>query len=293
MRKMLLAALLLSFQLNVPAHAGNEETNAAHPPQSDYADAFAYWQPLAQQGNPEAQYTLALMYDLGQGTEKNPEQAITWLRKAAGQDFAAARYTLGTKYLHGNGVAIDEDEAIRWFTPLVPSQAAAALASPYAQLVIYELGGKYAATPETPRDYSVTFPWFDNLAREGNPFAQYYLGMMHERGLGTSVDTAESRKWFEKAAAGGVAAAMEKLADFYRDGRNITASPVMAYALLDLAAADRGILPQNRERILGKRQQLAENLSAAERGQAEKLKQSLQQPGNFVATLHARTNSPR
>ncbi len=49
------------------------------------------------------------------------------------------------------------------------------------------------------------------LAEKGDVRAQYYLGEMHEQGLGTRQNLGEAFKWYEKAAEKGDAWAKRKL----------------------------------------------------------------------------------
>jgi TPR repeat protein len=50
------------------------------------------------------------------------------------------------------------------------------------------------------------------MAEKGDTRAQYYLGEMHEQGLGTKQDVDEAFKWYAKAAEQGDSLAMRKLA---------------------------------------------------------------------------------
>ncbi len=50
------------------------------------------------------------------------------------------------------------------------------------------------------------------IAEKGNTRAQYYLGEMHEQGLGTRRDVDEAFKWYAKAAEQGDPLAKRKLA---------------------------------------------------------------------------------
>lgn len=50
------------------------------------------------------------------------------------------------------------------------------------------------------------------MAENGNSRAQYYLGEMHENGLGTKQDVDEAFKWYVKAADQGDALAKRKIA---------------------------------------------------------------------------------
>jgi TPR repeat protein len=49
------------------------------------------------------------------------------------------------------------------------------------------------------------------MAEQGKPRAQYYLGEMHEQGLGTKQDVDEAFKWYAKAAEQGDPLAQRKM----------------------------------------------------------------------------------
>lgn len=63
--------------------------------QGDYAKAVAEWQPLAEAGDPDAQFNLGQAYKLGRGVKADPDTALQWYRKAAGQGHARAEDNLG------------------------------------------------------------------------------------------------------------------------------------------------------------------------------------------------------
>ena len=68
-------------------------------------------QPLAESGNAEAQYRLAVQYQAGLGVVANPPQAIHWMREAAAQDHGLALHGLGIMYLYGECVEKNERQA--------------------------------------------------------------------------------------------------------------------------------------------------------------------------------------
>ncbi|HHO47026.1 MAG TPA: sel1 repeat family protein [Desulfobacteraceae bacterium] len=70
---------------------------------------------LAEAGDAEAQYSLAMMYDLGNNLSRDEEKAIYWFRKAAEQDLAAACHSLGIKYEFGSSVGQSSTEAAYWY----------------------------------------------------------------------------------------------------------------------------------------------------------------------------------
>jgi TPR repeat protein len=49
----------------------------------DYAAALKEWEPLAKQGNADAQNNLGTMYANGKGVLKDDKQAASWYQKAA------------------------------------------------------------------------------------------------------------------------------------------------------------------------------------------------------------------
>lgn len=71
--------------------------------------------PLAEQGNPKAQYSLGMMYLNGLGVTQDDQQAAILIRKAAEQGIAEAQYNIGEMYLDGAGVSKDEQQATSWF----------------------------------------------------------------------------------------------------------------------------------------------------------------------------------
>ena len=97
------------------ALAGYEEGMDAFS-RGDYATAFEELRPLADRGDPNAQFTLGFMYDYGQGVRRNAIEAIWWYRKAAEQGSAVAQFTLGGIYESGRGAPKDLIAAYRWYS---------------------------------------------------------------------------------------------------------------------------------------------------------------------------------
>lgn len=76
----------------------------------DYAAALAQWRPLAERGDPDAQFNLAQAYRLGRGVPASLPTAIELYRKAATQDHVEAGGLLGLT-LFQNG---KRKEAMPW-----------------------------------------------------------------------------------------------------------------------------------------------------------------------------------
>ena len=67
----------------------------------EFAKAFKFLSPLAETGNAQAQYRLAIMYQNGLGHVRNDMMALKWMRAAAEQGDALAQHGLGFMFLLG------------------------------------------------------------------------------------------------------------------------------------------------------------------------------------------------
>ncbi|MGE4323779.1 MAG: SPOR domain-containing protein [Sphingobium sp.] len=63
--------------------------------QGDYAKAIGEWRPLAQAGDPDAQFNMGQAYKLGRGVQPDLNSAIDWYRRAATQGHLRAEDNLG------------------------------------------------------------------------------------------------------------------------------------------------------------------------------------------------------
>lgn len=81
-----------------------------------YMEALKLWQPLADKGIAEAQYSVGFLYHSGWGPERNLDTAIRWYTLAGEQDENRAQFNLGVLYLEGDteGMAIDYAAGVKW-----------------------------------------------------------------------------------------------------------------------------------------------------------------------------------
>lgn len=101
-------ALALGLLLGWAAPAGAQEDAGYEAYQrGDYAGALREWRSDAEDGSAEAQYNLAVLYDLGQGVERDKAQAARWYREAALRGLAAAQFNLALMLASGEGVIRD------------------------------------------------------------------------------------------------------------------------------------------------------------------------------------------
>ena len=66
--------------------------------------AFDCYLRSAKSGQPEAQYRLAVMYREGRGSQKNFEEYLWWLNKAAEAGHVTAQFELAARYQMGGNL---------------------------------------------------------------------------------------------------------------------------------------------------------------------------------------------
>lgn len=108
--------LLVSCLIGASPYVAAEESPAQAAYQTkNYREAMRLYRPLAEQGNPEAQYFVGRMYEKGQGVRKDQNEVVKWYRKSAEGGYAAAQYRLAVGYAYGlAGLSKDQDEAGKW-----------------------------------------------------------------------------------------------------------------------------------------------------------------------------------
>ena len=110
-----IAAFAIWAVLATPVAAQKIDAGRAAYEAGDYATALENFQPLAEQGNAEAQFNLGFMYYIGQGVPQDYAEAGRWFRLAAEQGNAGAQVTLGFMHADGQGVPQDIVLAHMWF----------------------------------------------------------------------------------------------------------------------------------------------------------------------------------
>ena len=68
----------------------------------------------AEGGDADAQYQLALQFQIGLALPRDDTEAAAWLLRAAEQDHVEAQLLLGLQYRAGRGVPQDDFEAAAW-----------------------------------------------------------------------------------------------------------------------------------------------------------------------------------
>lgn len=81
-----------------------------------FSQALQLLSPLAEQGDAEAQYRLAIMAQSGLGMHKNPVLALRFMHESAASGHALAQHGLGFMYFDGDCTEKDMGQAKAWFT---------------------------------------------------------------------------------------------------------------------------------------------------------------------------------
>ena len=77
-------------------------------------DQLTYLRQGAEAGNADAQFTLGIRYQVGDGVERDRKVAAEWFQKAANQDHARAQYELSECYKMGWGVPQSRELERKW-----------------------------------------------------------------------------------------------------------------------------------------------------------------------------------
>lgn len=139
----------------------------------------------AKLGQPEAQYRLAVMYREGRGAERDFEEYLWWLNKAAEAGHVTAQVELAAHYQIGSFDETPQEEEAR-------NQLAA--------------------------------KWYRRAAEQGHINAQWIMGIFYRFGIGVPVSATDAAAWYRLAAEQGHAMAQCSLADMYEEGEGVPQS---------------------------------------------------------------------
>lgn len=124
-------------------------------------------------------------------------------------------------------------------------------------------------------DYTQAARIFSPLAEQGVASAQFYLGLMHEKGRGVRQDHSVALQWFRKAAAQGYAGPQNNLGLIYERGRGVRKDVVRALMWYTIAAA---MLSGNEQQsAITRRDYLTSQLNSSQIEQAQELARRCQQ----------------
>lgn len=193
----------LQYRLGQMLHTGTGT-------EKDDVSAADYWERSAKLGNVNAQYALGKLW-LESGTG-SPEQAVTWITKAADGGNAAAQYALAKLYRDGEYVERDVGKAVELF------KLSAEQKNEYAA---FALGKLYLSGEDTPRDVDTAVKWLSVSADLGNQFAQYTLAKLYLSGEDVTQNVSLALKLLHQSATQKNQFAEYQLGKLYLAGEDI------------------------------------------------------------------------
>lgn len=247
----------------------------------DFATARQILEPLAGSSNTDAQNLLGILYMRGDGVPQNPREAARLFRLSADHGNKRSQFQLARLLLEGVGIEKDEVEAFRYF------EMSARQGFALAQLTLGNLlsPGQFEGdagmpgvlvsvdgTPpggdlgqRIPKDAVTSGYWFRMAADQGNPEAQFSLGLAYSEGLGAPFNRVEGVRLYRLAAKQGHSGAQHNLGLLYAKGEGVSRDHLKAYMWF-IAAAASGSSKAN-----GNREIASNLLTPRQRAQAEQM----------------------
>ncbi|TKB67949.1 MAG: sel1 repeat family protein [Nitrospira sp.] len=161
----------------------------------------------------------------------------------------------------------------RVFCALLLALTYAASASP--QLVAAAASLEEAEFAYERGEYTQAARLFSPLAEQGVASAQFYLGLMHEKGRGVRQDNLTALTWFRKAAAQGYAGPQSHLGLMYERGRGVRKDVVRA--LMWYHIADTLLHGDEGKAAVKRRDYLSSRMTAEQIEQAQEMARRCQQ----------------
>jgi TPR repeat protein len=129
-----------------------EALHYGHGVPEDHPAAAEWYRRAAEQGMPQAQGMLGLLYLEGDGVPQDDSQAAAWVRKAAEEGDRDGQIGLASLYEVGRGVPQDDAQAASWY------RKAAEAGEPVAQ---HKIGILCFFGRGVRQSYVEAFFWFD------------------------------------------------------------------------------------------------------------------------------------
>ena len=162
---------------------------------------IAFLQREANAGNPEAQYQLGKMYDLGDKLERDRQKAVTWYTSAANQGHAESQYQLAIAYLYGLGVTKN----------VIKGEDLLGKAAKSNHPVAKDMLPIYMANRSGNGATSIVLSWYLEKVANGDADGMFGLGYMYENGWGLHGNSAEANRWYTAARTIGSGGAAKRL----------------------------------------------------------------------------------
>ena len=172
-----------------------------------YDDAARILKPLADAGEAEAQYTMAMLHMMGEGVAESPAAMVAYATKADKQGHMGARTLLAQAYLEGLGVSADEAKGIKLLQSVISAKTTSPSVLGEAHEIMalaYEEGMGVSPSPKKALDH-----YRKSYAARPDEFVLLYLVTLLDDGHGGSFE--QEIDWYRRLAALGNQSAFDKV----------------------------------------------------------------------------------
>jgi TPR repeat protein len=180
----------------------------------------------AEQGDPFAQFELALGFDYGWDGEQDFEKASAWYAKAAGQGHDAADLNLLLQHVFGQANLMEPHDVFRRLKVMAESGDREAQNN---------LGLCYQHAYGTEQNYLEAASWFRRAAEGGLGSAQFNLGGLYYEAKGFEKDIRSAIEWYTRAAQQRYELALLQLGWIYQKGLGVETDLRRAFILYLIA----------------------------------------------------------
>jgi len=177
----------------------------------DMKGAIKWYEMGAKSNEPTCVFTLGLIYEEGDGVQKNILKAADWYQKGAQAGIPSCLYNLG-KLIINKEISGEEEKGFNLI------QQAAESGYSFAQNYMgraYRFGWYVNANPVRATN------WFTKAAEQNMPDAMCNLGDMYSYEDGLTIDYEKAFYWYKKAAETKHSRALTELGDMYYAGKGV------------------------------------------------------------------------
>ena len=196
------------------------EKGTEHLLAKQYDDAMECF--MKAEGNYFAMYNLACMHYFGDGTERDPDQALGWFIKASEAGDAEAASRAGTLL---SGKEVSNPDARKAYACFLSAAERGSL-SGMGNLAMCLLEGRGCE-----KDIETGLQWMEKASRLGNGIASLKLGGFAEEGIYLEKDPAKAAEYYRRGVQQKYAPAAERLAALYELGKGVPKDPAYAAEL--------------------------------------------------------------
>ena len=152
---------------------------------SNYKEAYKWFEEAADQGHSFSKYVLGLMYKKGLGRSKDIEVAKRYFDAIDYEFYTAARNMMNS----------DGEYAIQLFNAVAEMDV-----TPYSAFSLFHIGEIYYFSKGGIKfDFSKAFTYFSLAAQRGNNPSLYFMGLCYEYGRGVQKNMTKAKEYYEKS----------------------------------------------------------------------------------------------